>query len=383
MVTMKNPFVLGGYVSSEYFCDRENESSELISSFSNERNTILISPRRMGKTGLIQHCFHQKEVQKEYYTFFIDIYATGTVKELVFALGKEIFTALKPRGKKFIEQFFAIITSLRPAFKLDRATGEPVFDLGIGEIMQPLLSLEEIFIYLEHVDRRCIVAIDEFQQIAKYPEKHVEAILRTHIQQCKNTTFIYSGSERHMMENMFFTPSRPFYQSASVLNLDAISLAAYSEFIQKHFKRGERKISSDAIESIYALFEGHTWYVQSLLNRLYEEVDPGEEVTPFLINDVLHRMISANKTVYQSMVSMLSERQKELLFAVAKSGKVSEITSTLFVRKHGLYSTSSVQSSAKQLLEKELLTKSGNQYWVYDRFFGLWLAETYGTGYSI
>ena len=134
---VRNPFIISGYVSAEYFCDREMESDELTRAFFNERNTVIVSPRRMGKTGLIEHCFHRKQVQEEFYTFFIDIYATGTLREFVFALGKHIFETLKPKGKKFIEQFFAIISSLRPAFKLDSMSGQPVFDIGIGDIKQP------------------------------------------------------------------------------------------------------------------------------------------------------------------------------------------------------------------------------------------------------
>lgn len=380
---IKNPFVIGGYVSPEYFCDREVESAELVGSFLNERNMVVVSPRRMGKTGLIEHCFHKREIEKEYYTFFIDIYATGTLRELVFTLGKDIFETLKPRGKKFVEQFFATISSLRPAFKLDQISGQPVFDIGIGDIRQPLVSLEEIFNYLENADRRCIVAIDEFQQIAKYPEKNVEAMLRTHIQRCKNTTFVFSGSQRHMMQNIFFSASRPFYQSASMMNLEAISLDEYSKFAKNHFLKADKNISDECIERIYNLLDGHTWYMQSLLNRLYEQLDGGEEMTIPLANDLLHRTVESNKTVYQNMVSMLSERQKEVLFAIGKEGKAVEITSAEFIKKHGLASASSVQSAVKQLLEKEFVTKDGNVYQVYDRFFGLWLSKTYGTGYSL
>jgi AAA+ ATPase superfamily predicted ATPase len=380
---IKNPFIVGGYVSAEYFCDREAESAELTGSLLNRRNTVVVSPRRMGKTGLIEHCFHQKEIQKEYYTFFVDIYATGSLKELVFILGKHIFNMLKPRGKKFVEQFFATISSLRPAFKLDTVTGQPVFDIGIGDIRQPLLSLEEIFVYLESADKPCIVAIDEFQQIAKYPEKNIEAILRTHIQKCKNTVFVFSGSQRHMMQNIFFSASRPFYQSASFLDIDPIKIEPYRKFVHKHFGKAGKKIRDECITRIYNLLEGHTWYMQTILNRIYEQLDRGEEMSVAGADHILQITVESNKTVYQSMVSMLPERQKEVLFAIAKEGKAAEITSAAFIKKHGLHSPSSVQSAVKQLLDKEFVTKEDTVYQIYDRFFGLWLSNVYGTGYSL
>ena len=382
-IMIKNPFIVSGYVSPTYFCDREKEVNELSGSLLNGRNIVIVSPRRMGKSGLIEHCFGQRIFRKDYYTFFFDIYATGSLKELVYIFGKQIFETLKPKGKKFIEQFFATIASLRPAFKLDPQTGQPVFDMGVGHIKQPLVSLEEIFAYLESADRRCIVAIDEFQQIANYPEKNVEAILRTHIQKCKNTNFAFAGSQRHIINNIFFSASKPFYQSAALLNIEPIDYRHYLEFAKKFFRKAGKNLSEDCILRIYNLLEGHTWYMQSMLNRLYEHLDSGEAMTITLANHILHAIVESNKTVYQGIVSMLPERQKEVLFAVGIEGKATEVTSASFIEKHGLYSSSSVQSALKQLLEKEIITKEQGVYQVYDRFLSLWIVDTYGTGYSL
>lgn len=382
-IITKNPFITSGYISGEYFCDRENETAELTGALRNGRNMVVVSPRRMGKTGLIEHCFHQREIGQEYYTFFVDIYATGTLRELVYLLGKQIFTTLKPRGKRFVDKFFSVIGSLRPAFKLDAVSGEPVFDIGIGDIREPTVSLEELFAYLETADKPCIVAIDEFQQIATYPERNVEALLRTHIQKCRNTYFVFSGSQRHMMQNIFFTASRPFYQSASFLSLDPIGFEPYCRFVRHHFDKAHKRIGVECIRRIYDLLEGHTWYMQTIFNRLYEHVDGGEEATLATADQVLHATVEANRTVYQSMLAMLPERQRELLFAIAKERKATEITSAQFVRRHGLPSASSVQAAAKQLLDKEFVTREENTYRVYDRFFGLWLAKVYGTGFCL
>jgi len=382
-IKITNPFIVSGYVSSNYFCDRKKETEELINSLLHGRNMIIVSLRRMGKTGLIEHCFGQSKIQKNHYTFFVDIYATSTLKEFVYLLGKQIFDTLKPKGKKFVEQFFSTIASLRPAFKLDPLTGQPVFDIGIGEIRQPLMSLEEIFAYLESADKRCIVAIDEFQQIVNYPEKNVEAILRTHIQRCKNTNFVFAGSQRHMMHNIFFSASKPFYQSASLLNLGPINYEHYAEFIKKFFEKAGKNCSDECIFKIYHLFEGHTWYIQAMFNRLYEQLDTGEEMNSAISNHVLHTIVESNKTVYQGIVSLLSGRQKEVLFAIGKESKASAITSSFFVEKHGLHSPSSVQSAIRQLLERELVGREEGYYHICDRFFGLWIAKTYGTGFSL
>ena len=381
MRTVKNPFITGGYVSAAYFCDRVKESKEVIRTLTNGNNLAIISPRRMGKTGLIEHCFHQDEIKNSYYTFFIDIYATDTLKEFVYKLGKEIFDTLKPKGKHFIDGFFSMISSLRPAFKLDPMTGAPTFDIGIGEIHQAAFTLEEIFKYLEAADQQCIVAIDEFQQIGQYPETNIEALLRTNIQKCKNTTFIFAGSQRHMMQNIFFSSSRPFYQSVNLLQLQAIKEAEYVRFIRNHFTGNHKEISEELISKVYYLFEGHTWYIQNIFNELYSLTDENESCTLEMLQEAIENKINSFRPLYQSTLSLLPERQKEILYAIAKEGKATAITSGAFIKKHGLLSQSSVQTAVKQLLDKEIITSEDNVYQVYDRFFGLWLANLYGTGW--
>jgi len=380
---MQNPFLVKGYVSAKYFCDREKETAELIRKVVNGNNLVLTSPRRMGKTGLIDHCFANPNIAKKYYTFYIDIYATSNLKEFVFKMGKEIFETLKPKGKKFIEHFFTIITSLRPAFKLDEITGSPIFDIGIGEIRAPEFTLEEIFNYLETADKQCIVAIDEFQQIEKYPEKNIEAVLRTYIQRCKNVTFIFAGSRRHIMQNIFFSSSRPFYQSAALLNMDAIDKEKYTEFVINHFSEAQKEISPELIEKIYELFEGYTWYMQAIFNEIFSLLDKGDRCTLNDLQTSLENKIASYETIFLTTLWLLPERQKELLYAIAKEGKATGITSGDFVKKHGLLSSASVQTSAKQLLDKEIITSENNVYQVYDRFFGLWLKTVFGTGYRL
>jgi len=381
--TIKNPFITGGYISAEYFCDREQESNEVIRAMTNGNNLAIISPRRMGKTGLIEHCFQDEQITQNYYTFFIDIYATSTLKEFVFKLGKEIFEQLKPKGRQFIENFFSVISSFRPAFKLDTRTGAPVFDIGIGEIHQADVTLEEIFKYLEIADKHCIVAIDEFQQIGRYPEKNIEAVLRTHIQQCRNTSFVFAGSQRHLMQNIFFSSSRPFYQSVSLLTLGAISKEEYVRFVLRHFKNDQKLISEELVIRIYQLFEGHTSYIQNIFNELFALTEKNEGCTLELAQEAIENKITSYVPLFQSTLSLLPERQKEILYAIAKEGKTTGVTSGAFIKKHGLLSPSSVQTAIKQLLDKEIITAENNVYQVYDRFFGLWLSKVYGMGYNL
>lgn len=141
------------------------------------------------------------------------------MRDLVFALSKEILEGLKPAGKKALQEFWECMKSLQASISFD-VNGMPSLNLGLGDIQAPANTLDEIFRYLEQADKPCIVAIDEFQQITGYAEGNVEATLRTYVQHCNNARFIFAGSQRHIMGNMFLTASRPFYQSVSMMHLE-------------------------------------------------------------------------------------------------------------------------------------------------------------------
>ena len=377
MSIVNNPFIVGGYLSPHYFCDRETETEQLIRNITNGRNVVIISVRRMGKTGLIRHCFYQDKIKENYHTFFIDIYATSSLREFVFALGKEIFERLKPKGMKFIERFFSIISSLRAGFKLDTITGEPTFDIGLGDIHAAETTLDEIFAYLEQADKSCIVAIDEFQQIGNYAEKNVEAILRTKVQHCQNARFIFAGSQKHIMMNMFNSPARPFYQSVNMMQLKSIPLTEYKAFVKRLFLENEKHIEEELIDEVYNFFEGHTWYIQLMFNELYILTGKGELCSRSQQTIALTNILQMQDFTYQEIFSRLPEKQKEVLIAIGKEQKAIGVTSGKFIKKYKLSTPSAVQSALKGLLEKNLVSQEQNQYEISDRLLGVWLQKNY------
>ena len=376
MVRLQNPFVTGGYVAPEYFCDREKETGQMLKDIQNGNNITLISTRRMGKSGLIRHCFTDAEITNNYTSFFVDIYATKSLNDFVFILSKNIFNQLKSASRKILENFLITLKSVRPEISFDEK-GVPSLGLGIGDIRKPETSLEEIFQFLKNSTKPCIVAIDEFQQIIKYPETNTEALLRTYIQQSPQTRFIFSGSQRHLMGEMFHSAKRPFFASASTIYLEAIEKQKYIDFAQKQFKLHNREISAETIEKIYDLFDGVTWYIQKTLNTLFGETPEGSCCRIEAINDTINFIIDSNKYIYSENMFRLPDKQGKLLIAIAKDGKVLSPTSSDFVKRHNLTSASAVQAALKGLIEKEFITRDENAYLVYDKFFARWLKEKY------
>jgi len=373
MKKLNNPFVIGNYAGEHYFCDRVTESKELIDNLLNNRNTVLVSERRLGKTGLICHCLEQINIVKDFNIFSIDIYATTSLQEFVYVFGKEITKKLKPKGKKLIEKFLNIFTSLRGNFKIDANTGEPSFELSIGDIISPETTLDEIFSYLNNSEKPCIVAIDEFQQIGKYSESNVEALLRTKIQHCPNCTFIFAGSEKDMLINMFNSAAKPFYQSATFMQLGKIDFEKYNEFAIKLFEENKKGISEEFVNLAYSKADGVTLYIQMIMNELYSITSKNNMVTQELFDLSFDILLNKQSFMYANILSDISIKQKELLFAIAKEGKATELTSENFIKKHSLKSASSLQASLKGLIDKRLVNKEKDFYLISDRLFRWWL----------
>lgn len=365
----ENPFITYGYESAAYFCDRKAETHDLITILTNGNHAALISPRRMGKTGLIHHCFAQKEIQDHYYTFLIDIYATKNLQDMVYRLGQGIVNRLKTRGQAAVDGFLRFVTSLRTGISFD-GQGNASWNMGIGDIKSPNFTLEEIFNYLKSADKKCIVAIDEFQTIADYPEKNVEELMRTYVQDCRNAVFVFSGSQKSMMSEMFSSPARPFYQSVSLMFLKPVAVLEYEAFAKKHFNKAGKQIADGVVSAIYERFDGTTWYLQKVLNQLFATKD---DVTVSDVDIAVGQIINQNEEAYKDILYQLTVRQRDLLVAVSREGKARQITGAAFVKRYHLSSASSVQKSAQALMEKQLLTHQQGIYEVYDKFMSEWL----------
>ena len=367
-----NPFVIEGYVSPRYFCDRESETTMLMDNIVNGRNVALIAKRRLGKSGLIHNLFYQPEIKERYNTFYVDIYETKNLSEFVNELGNSILSVLKPLGRKSWEAFLDILTSLNHSITFN-SNGQPVWSIKIGEIQHPEVTLDEIFEYLSTTERPSIVAIDEFQVIADYPEKTVEASLRKRIQNCHKARFIYSGSQRHMMSQIFASPSRPFYNSCALMGLEPIPSSKYLTFANDLMSENARSISPEAFRYLYNLFDGTTWYIQYVLNVLYAAKTDKMTFDAEDVDDAVAEIVKRNSFAYSSLLFLLATRQKQLLYAIASEGRIRSLMSQAFLRKYSI-GASTVQTALKVLLDHDFVTREEDgSYMVYDRFFDIWL----------
>lgn len=369
--SISNPFSITSYMGKEYFCDRETETQQLREALFNGRNVTLISPRKMGKTGLIKHVFQQIKPQ-EAYCFYIDIYNTTSLREFTKTFAETVLTKrITPFSERVWKDVSRFFSALRPVFSVDPLTGMPQCTVDIKPNSEEL-TLQQIFAYLEQADKPCYVAFDEFQTITEYPEQKIEATLRSNIQHLNSVHFIFAGSKKHVMLQMFSSANRPFFQSTELMSISTIPEDRYYSFASAHLQAHKQHIDASTFQELYSMVSGHTWYVQVLLNRLYQT-----GIKDITYNDVLsvvNQWLQEQTPVYQTYGRLLTDRQLAVMRAVAKEGVIKEPGSNAFLQKYSLGAYSTVRSALISLADKELLyVQDDGSYSVYDCFWGIWL----------
>jgi uncharacterized protein len=364
-----NPFLITGYVSPEYFCDREKETAMITEAVTNRRHLTLFSPRRYGKTALIKHVFHLGEKKKLFIPVYTDIMATTNLPEFVENFGKSVLSA-HARNTSVLKKMMNSLASIRPKFTIDALTGEPAVTLTVNNEKEAADSLEAVFNYLRNQKTSFVVSIDEFQQVSYYPEKNIEVLLRSYVQQAGNICIIFSGSRKHILTQMFSMADRPFYNSTQIMEIERIPQESYSSFVLERFTAGKRIISSDALEMIFEITALKTFYVQYLCNRLYSAF---KKVDTHQVKEMLFRIINENEPVYAGYLNLLTSQQFRVLRAIALNNGIEAPTSKEFISGYSLGAASSASQSVKSLEDKEFIALYDKKYRVNDAFFMLWL----------
>lgn len=372
-----NPFLVKGFDKDILFCDREKETEQLLNNALNGRDTILVSPRKYGKTGLIFHLFDYIErTNKDFETIYVDLFYTRSLADFIKALGDALVKL--PEHTSFGQQIAQFFKQLRPILSFDSLTGDPQVSFTYQTEADKENTLAGILEFLNNQPKPVLIALDEFQQVAEYPER-MEAMLRGHIQNLHNLHFIFSGSSQALMTEMFLSPKRPLFSQTSLMTLDKIPADKYSAFIKRLFIESNISITDEALTYILEWTRRHTFYTQSLCNKLYsfnpETIDI--EVVKKACVDVLEQSESA----FMQYRELLTSIQWKMLIAIAKEGEVTQINSGVFLQKYGISGTTSSRRTIKTLIEKELVLALPNKkqtvYQVYDVFFSHWLAREF------
>ena len=379
MATNKvNPFPTTGYFGKEYFCDREAELDMLRKQAENNINTTLISLRRLGKSSLIRRLFEEFETDKSRYCIYTDIYPTQNLKEFTESLSCAILQQI-PEQKSISRRFLEFLKGFHPVITYDPLTGQPEVSFEFAEPKMAEKTLSGIFRFLEERDKKVLIAIDEFQQVANYPETNTEALLRSYIQQLTNVGFIFSGSNKHMMLELFNSARRAFFSSTQIMYLAPIATEAYSAFIRDKFAEARRSISDEAIQFILTWTKSHTYYTQTVCNNVYAL--PLKNINEEAARQLCRDLLQAGQASYVQFRQLLSPVQWQLLIAIAKEDRVYQPQSKEFLQKYKVGTPSNSKRALDALLEKEMIYRqedlNSSWYQVYDVFLSRWLQLTF------
>ena len=376
---MTNPFVFNGYEGAASFFDREDELALLMKCVSSKINVTLIAQRRMGKTGLIFRLMDELiNSGRQVTPIYVDIFATRDLADLNKCIANAIvqtFPAESNGWKKIMD----LLKGLRPLFGIDPLTGSPQVLLSYQNETEKEHTLEGLLQFLEQQKTPVLLAIDEFQQIREYPENNVEALLRTYIQRLHNVCFIFCGSKKHMMVDIFSNPQRPFFSSTQFIGLQAIPEEKYMGHIRRMFLEGEKQIEDDAVKYILDWTKRHTYYTQRLCHDVYdiekECVDTDD------VRSCCDTLFKLNEPYFLQYKRLLTDGQWNYMIALAKEEEVTQPYANAFLKKYNIGATAVARRQLQTLIEKDLVfeetTLDYSYYRVSDLFMLRWLARKY------
>ncbi len=372
MRTPTNPFVLSGYHSPAYFCNRDKEWHWLKEQFQNERNTVLYAYRRMGKTALIKHFFYHLEKEKMAKTVFVDLLGTRSMSEANKRLATAIYDQFGRRRGGIGKTMLELLSAGGATIGLDPLSGTPQVSLTLVKAAEVERSMGAMGNFLKGLKQPVVIAIDEFQQITTYAEQDAEAIFRFWTQEFPMIRFIFSGSHRHMMQTLFTEHHRPFYNSAQLWSLEPIDETDYTSFIQTFFGKAGLQIREEILTGIFDWCRGQTYYIQLMCNKLYGRQ---QEVDSALVRDIQQEIIQQEAPLFSTYQQLLTDFQWRTLKAIALQENVPNPTSKAFLSDYDLGAASSVSTALSLLVKKEFVVQHDSHYRLHDTLLMRWLQQ--------
>ena len=371
---MENPFVYGKEVSGGNFCNRKDEIEELYRDTINSQNVIVFSQRRFGKTSLIKEVLKRSR-NKGILTVYVDLYSVLTEEDLVRKYAKAVAESLLGRVGRTLRQTGEFFKRIRPKLTMDE-TGQPIYSIDIEKRETlPLLedAIEAVRRYGEKRKKKAVVVFDEFQQIGQFKTDRVEKVMRSSIQRHKDISYIFMGSKKHLISDIFNNPSKPFYKSGKSFPLGKIGKDELLDFIQTKFKTTKKILPKGLAEKIIETCEYHPYYIQYLCHIIWEKAIGKESVKEEIFAESLALLLSRESSTYETTWDLLTVKQKQVLSALAKALPDEKIFSSIFLERYNLGSASSVQRTLRSLIDKDLVDKEGESYTIIDVFFKRWL----------
>ncbi|MBP7796633.1 MAG: ATP-binding protein [Elusimicrobiales bacterium] len=377
---MENPFIYGEVVTGKNLCGREDETKELLRDIRNSQKVLLFSPRRYGKTSLLKDIFINLN-KKEFFTIYVDLYPALNESDFIKLLAKAFssgITAPLYKTLNVLKDTFKHLAS-RLSFTINKE-GNIEFDISLEKHdISPVLVdlLEGINSYITKNGKKGVIVFDEFQQVNYFEKDKVEKELRSQMQSQRNICYIFSGSKKHLLMDMFANPNRPFYKSTKHFQLDKLKSKDIFRFIKTKFQDTDIEIKDDLINKVIDISECHPFYFQYICHEMWEMSFLNGKVADEYLERSVDRIMERETSSYDNIWSLLSLKQKKTLIALSKILPQEKIFSNNFITKYNIGPVSTLQRVLNGLVKKELIDKVNNNYEILDIIFKKWIQRIY------
>lgn len=366
------PFIFGVATSGDNFTDREKETARLLQNFRHGVNTVLISPRRWGKTSLVQKVCHLAQSDK-LKVVYLDIFSCRDDKDFYEAFASAVLKQTSSKLDEWLENAKMFLSRVSP--KITMST-DPMTDFSISLGMNPKdENADDILQLPEKIAKKkgcnIIVCIDEFQQIGEFKDsKTFQKRLRSVWQLQTSVSYCLFGSKKHLMNELFEKKSLPFYKFGDAIYLPKIGTADWVNYICGRFEATGKKISREIAEKICQMVDNHSSYVQQLAWLVW--IHTGETANEQDFNAAYQDLIDQNTPLFEKQTESLTTYQMNFLRAVT-DGIHTEFTAQEVLQKYNLGSSANVSIVKKALIKKELIDVENRQVIIPDPVLEVWL----------
>jgi len=366
-------FVFGVSVSDYNFIGRKEEIRRLKMNFEEGINTILISPRRWGKTSLVRKVCEVVD-RKKVIPVFVDIFKCKTEYEFYNALAEAVLKQTASKAELWMDNARDFIARLSPKVSFSpEPNSEFALSLGISpktHAPEEILSLAEEI--AQKKQKRIVVCIDEFQQIGEMADSvSIQKRLRSVWQHQRLTSYCLFGSKKHTMMNVFQKRNMPLYQFGDFKFLDKIPTATWVEYIVQHFKDRQRTISAEQAAKICQLVDNYSSYVQQLSWLVFSLIDEGQVVTDEHLKQGVKDLLNSQEQLFMQQIEPLTAYQMNFLRCIL-SGHHDDFGETAVREEFQLGSVSNITRLKTALVDKDIVEMSGKRYYITDPVFALW-----------
>ena len=375
---MMNPFRYGGVVDKDAFCNRATELRDLSRAMQQDERLFVYSERRLGKTSLVRLAMSELP-HPETVPVYVDLWPTDGEASFIQATARALTEAFETSAERMLQLAGSFFRRLAPVVSVDDQ-GHPQIRFELREFKERDQPIEEVLSaparIAEKRNCRVVMVFDEFQRILEYPSDRIERMLRSIIQNQRNVSHVFLGSRKHLIQQMVLDSSSPLYRAGGHYPLGPIPAREWIPFIRERFEKSDKRIAESEIRTLCDRTGGHPFYTQHLSHAAWELCASGESVTSETIDSAVELLLDRETYAYTALWESLSRAQRRTLIGLASEPPGAQVFGADFLRTYDLQSASTVQSSTRALLDRDLIDRENGSFLILDQFFRLWIRES-------